>query len=106
MVHLVARSTCGGGWPKSGDGDLVVPVRQGLDPCLEKLHGSTGTLFRGSGEARGLWKWLAAMAGARVARAGGAELAGAKDGVGTVGVSVEWGVARPGVVVKGVGELG
>jgi hypothetical protein len=54
MVHLVARSTCGGGRPKSIDGDLVVPVRQGLDPCLEKLHGSTRTLSRGSGEARGL----------------------------------------------------
>jgi hypothetical protein len=52
MVHLVARSTCSGGQPKSGDGDLVVPVRQGLDPCLEKLHGSTGKLSRGSGEAR------------------------------------------------------
>jgi hypothetical protein len=52
MVHLVARSTCGGGRPKSSDGDLAVPVRQGLDPCLEKLHGSTGTLSRGSGEAR------------------------------------------------------
>jgi hypothetical protein len=26
---------------------------QGLDPCLEKLHDSTGTLSRGSGEARG-----------------------------------------------------
>jgi hypothetical protein len=52
MVHLVAWSTCGGGRPKSGDGDLVVPVRQGLDPCLEKLHGSTGKLSKGSGEAR------------------------------------------------------
>ena len=54
MVHLVARSTCGGGRPKSSDGDLAVPVRQGLDPCLEKLHDSTRTLSRGSGEARGL----------------------------------------------------
>jgi hypothetical protein len=48
MVHLVARSMCGGGRPKSSDGDLAVPVRQGLDPCLEKLHDSTGTLSRGS----------------------------------------------------------
>jgi hypothetical protein len=86
MVHLVARSTCGGERPKSGDGDLAVTVRQGLDPSLEKLHDSTGTLSRGSGEARGLWKWLAAMAGARVARAGGAELTGAKDGIRTAGV--------------------
>jgi hypothetical protein len=89
MVHLIARSTCGGGRPKSGDGDLVVPVRQGLDPCLEKLHGSSRKLSRGSGEARGLWKWLAAVAGARVAQAGGAELAGANDGVWSARVSVE-----------------
>jgi hypothetical protein len=73
---------------------------------LEKLHDSTRTLSRGSGEARGLWKWLAAMAGARVARAGDAELVGAKDGVRTAGVSVEWSVVRPGVVFKGDGELG
>jgi hypothetical protein len=105
MVHMVAQSTCGGRRPKSGDGDLDVLVRQGLDPCLEKLHGSTGTLSRGSGEARGLWKWLATMAGARVARAGGAKLAGAKDGVGIAGVSMECSVARPGVVFKGAGEL-
>jgi hypothetical protein len=54
MVHLIARSTCGGGRPKSGDGDLAVLVRQGLDPCLEKLYGSSRKLFRGSGEARDL----------------------------------------------------
>jgi hypothetical protein len=36
------------------------------------------------------------MAGARVARAGGAELVGAKDGVGTAEARVEWSVARPG----------
>jgi hypothetical protein len=54
MVYLVAWSTCGGWRPKSGDSDLDVLVRQGLDPCLEKLHGSKGTLSRGSGEARGL----------------------------------------------------
>jgi hypothetical protein len=53
-------------------------VRQGLDPCLEKLHGSSGKLSKGSIEAQGLWKWLAAVAGAWVARAGGAEHAGAK----------------------------
>jgi hypothetical protein len=86
----------------SGDGDLAVPVRHGLDPCLEKLHGSMGTLSRGSSEARDLWKWMAAMAGAR---AGSAELVGANDGVRTVGVSVDWSVARLGVVFKCVSEL-
>jgi hypothetical protein len=54
MIHLIARSTCGGGRSKSGDGDLAIPVRQGLDPCLEKLYGSSGKLSRGSGEVRDL----------------------------------------------------
>jgi hypothetical protein len=54
MVHLIARSTSDGGRPKSGDGDLAVSVRQGLNPCLEKLHGFSGKLSRGLGEARGL----------------------------------------------------
>jgi hypothetical protein len=89
MVHLVAWTTRGGGRLKSGDGDFTVLVRQGLDPCLEKLHGSTGKLSRGSSEARCLWEWLAMMASARVARAGGAELAEAKNWVGTVRASVE-----------------
>jgi hypothetical protein len=44
MAHWVARSTRGGGPPKSDDDDLVVLVRQGLDSCLEKLHGSSGKL--------------------------------------------------------------
>jgi hypothetical protein len=78
IAHRIARPTRGGGRPKSGDGALTVPVRQGLDPCLEKLHGSSGKLSKGSIEAQGLWKWLAAVAGAWVARAGGAEHAGAK----------------------------
>jgi hypothetical protein len=37
-----------------------------------------GEAIQGLGEAEGLWKWLATMTGARVARAGGTELAGAK----------------------------
>jgi hypothetical protein len=68
-------------------------VRQGLGSRLEKLHGSTGKLSRGSGETRCLRKWLAAVAGARV---GGIELAGAKSWVWRVRASVEWSVARPG----------
>jgi hypothetical protein len=89
MAHLIARSTRSGGRPKFGDGDLVVPVRQGLNPCLEKLHGFPGKLSRGSGEARVLWKWLVVVAGTRVAQAGGTELARAKDRVWLAGVSVE-----------------
>jgi hypothetical protein len=56
---------------------------------LEKLHGSSGKLSKGSVEAEGLWKWLAAVAGARVAWAGGAELAGAKGGAWPAKVSAE-----------------
>jgi hypothetical protein len=65
MAHRIARSMRGGGRPKSGDGDPTVPVRQGFDPCLEKLHGSSRKLSKGSVKAEGLWKWLAAVAGAR-----------------------------------------
>ena len=89
MAHRMARSMRGGGRPKSGDRDLDVLVRQGFDPCLEKLRGSSGKLSKGSVEAEGLWKWLATVACARVARAGGAELAGAKDGVWSAKVSAE-----------------
>jgi hypothetical protein len=71
-------------------------VRQGLGSCLAKLHGSTGKLPRGSSETRCLQKWLAAVAGARVARVGGVELAGVKSWVWTVRASAEWSVACPG----------
>jgi hypothetical protein len=54
MAHQIARSTRGCGRSKSGDDDLAVPVRQGLDSCLEKLHGSSGKLSKGSVEAEGL----------------------------------------------------
>jgi hypothetical protein len=89
MAHRIARSTGGGGRPKSSDDDLAVPVRQGFDPCLEKLHGSSGKLSKGSVEAEGLWKWLVVVAGARVARAGGAELAGTKGGAWLAKVGAE-----------------
>jgi hypothetical protein len=78
----VAWSTSGGRRPKFGDGDPATPVRQGLNPCLKKLHGSMGKLSRSSGEARGLRGWLAAMDGVRVARAGGAELSELRTGSG------------------------
>jgi hypothetical protein len=89
MAHRIARSTRGGWRPKSGDDDLTIPVRQGFDPCLEKLHDSSRKLSKGSVEAEGLCKWLVAVAGARVARAGGAELARAKGGVWPAKVSAE-----------------
>jgi hypothetical protein len=100
MVHLNAWSMSGDGRPKSSEGDLTAPVRQGLGSCLEKLHGTTRKLSRGSGEARCLRQRLAAVVGARVARAGGVELVGAKSWVWTVRASVEWSVARPGWLYK------
>jgi hypothetical protein len=89
MAHRIARSTRGGGLPKSGNDDLAIPVRQGFDSRLEKLHASSGKLSKGSVEAKGLWKWLAATAGARMAWAGGAELARAKGGVWPAKVSAD-----------------
>jgi hypothetical protein len=89
MAHRIARPTRGGGRPKSGVDDLAVLVRQGFDSCLEKLHGSSGKLSKGSVEAEGLRKWLDTVAGARVARAGGVELTGAKDGVCPAKISAE-----------------
>jgi hypothetical protein len=89
MAHRIARSTRGCGRPKSGDDDLAVPVRQGLDYFLEKLHGTLGKLSKGSVEAKVSGKRLATVASARVARAGGAELTGAKGGVWPARVSAE-----------------
>jgi hypothetical protein len=96
MVYLVARSTCDCGWPKSGEGDPAAPVWHGLGSRLEKLHGFTRKPSRGSGKARYLREQLAVVADTRVARAGGAELAGAKSWVGTVRAGVAWSVARLG----------
>jgi hypothetical protein len=96
---MVAQSTCGGGLPKSGEGDPAALVRQSLGSCLKKLHGPTGKLSKSSGEARCLQEWLTAVASARVARASGLEPAGAKSWVRTVRTSAEWSVARPGVAL-------
>jgi hypothetical protein len=46
MTHRIARSTRGGGRPKSGEGDSASPVRQCLGSSLEKLHGFSGKLSR------------------------------------------------------------
>jgi hypothetical protein len=50
MAHLVVRSTCGGGWPKSGEDNLTVSAGQGLGSSLEWLHGLSGKLSKGSSE--------------------------------------------------------
>ena len=51
MAHLVARSTCGGGRPKSDEVALTAPVGQGLGSSLEMPHGLSGKLSMGSGAA-------------------------------------------------------
>jgi hypothetical protein len=53
-------------------------VRQYLGSSLEKLHKVLGKLSKGLVEDEGLCKWLTTVTDARVARAGGAELTGAK----------------------------
>ena len=63
---------------------------------MEKLNGFTGKPSRGSGKARYLREQLAVVADAQVARAGGAELVGAKSWVGTVRAGAAWSVARLG----------
>ena len=59
MAHLVARSTCGGGRPKSGEDNLTVSAGQGLGSSLARLHGLSGKLSKGSGEVGALREWLA-----------------------------------------------
>ena len=61
MAHLVARSTCGGGRPKSDEVALTAPVGQGLGSSLEMPHGLSGKLSKGSGEAGGRQKMLAVL---------------------------------------------
>jgi hypothetical protein len=51
MVYLVARSTCGGGRPKSDEVVLASPTGQGLGSSLGKLHSLSGKPSKGSGEA-------------------------------------------------------
>jgi hypothetical protein len=62
MAHLVGRSTCVGGRPKSGEVALAAPVGQGLGSSLKKHHGLSGKLSKGLGAAGCLWKRLATTA--------------------------------------------
>jgi hypothetical protein len=71
MAHLVVRSTCGGGRPKSGEVALAASARQGLGSSLEKLHGLSGKLSKGLGEAGGLRKKAGHDGRARAVVAGG-----------------------------------
>jgi hypothetical protein len=47
MAYPIARSTCGGGRLKSGEGDSAPLVRQCLGSSLDKLHSLSRKLSRG-----------------------------------------------------------
>jgi hypothetical protein len=46
MAHRIARSTCGHGRPKSGEGDLGSPVKFCRVRELGKLHGPLAKLTK------------------------------------------------------------
>jgi hypothetical protein len=89
-THWLARSTRGGGRPKSGEVDLGPPVKSGLVRGLGKLHGLLAELAEALARLEGGWSGLATAAEALAAMAGGIELAGAKGrwpaGAGECGV--------------------
>jgi hypothetical protein len=68
MAHLEVRSTCGGEQPKFGEVDLTVSAGQGLGSILERLHGLSGKLSKGSGKIGGLRESLATAIGLRWTR--------------------------------------
>jgi hypothetical protein len=74
-THWIARSTRGGGRPKSGEVDLGPPVKSGRVRGLGKLHGLLAELAEALACPEDGWSGLATMA---EALAGRIELAGAK----------------------------
>ena len=79
MAHRRARSTRGGGRPKSGKGDLGLPVKFCRGRGLGELHGPLAELAEALARLGGGWSGLATAAEALAAMAGGKELAGAKE---------------------------
>jgi hypothetical protein len=79
-THWIARSTRAGGRPKSGEDDLGPPVKFCRVRELGKLHKLLAKLAERLAWLGSDWSGLAMVAGARVAMAGGRELAGAKEG--------------------------
>jgi hypothetical protein len=77
-THWIARSTRGGGRPKSGEVDLGPPVKSGRVRGLGKLHGLLAELAEALARLEDGWSGLATVAGALAAMAGGIELARAK----------------------------
>jgi hypothetical protein len=79
-THWIARSTRAGGRPKSGEDNLRPPVKFCRVRKLGKLHKLLVKLAERLARLRSDRSGLATVAGARVAMAGGRELAGAKEG--------------------------
>ena len=77
-THWIARSTRGGGRPKSGEVDLGPPVKSGRVRGLGELHGLLAELAEALVGLEGGWSGLATAAVALAAMAGGKELAGAE----------------------------
>jgi hypothetical protein len=77
-THWIARSTRGGGRPKSGEVDLGPPVKSDRVQGLGKLHGPLAELDEALARLEGGWSGLATVAEALAAMAGGIKLAGAK----------------------------
>ena len=80
MAHRIARSTRAGGRPKSDEDDLGFPVKFCRVRELGKLHKLLAKLTERLARLGSDRSGLAMVAEARVAMAGGRELAGAKEG--------------------------
>jgi hypothetical protein len=80
MAHQRARSTRGGGRPKSGEGDLRLPVKFCQVRGLGKLHGPMAELTEALARLGGEWSGLAMVVEVLAAMVGGKELAGPKEG--------------------------
>jgi hypothetical protein len=78
-THWIARSTRGGGRPKSGEVDLGPPVKSGQVRGLGKLHGLLAELAEELVRLEDGWSGLATVAEALATMAGGNALAGAKE---------------------------
>jgi hypothetical protein len=77
-THWIARSTRGGGRPKSGEVDRGPPVKSDRVRGLGKLHGLLVELAEALAGLEGGWSGLATMAEALATMAGRIKLAGAK----------------------------
>jgi hypothetical protein len=67
MAYWIARSTHGGGRPKSGEGDLGPPVKFCRVRGLGKLHGLMVKLTKWLAQLGSDWRELAMVAEARKA---------------------------------------